>query len=66
MCKAIVQGLRAVPDLPACSAVPLSFAQVGDRFTSRGAWNKRLPQLLDMLVDLGRAGVLGNRYAGGL
>lgn len=37
---------------------------IGNRFTSRGPWKKRLPQLLDMLVALGRAAEQGGRYGG--
>lgn len=33
----------------------LSLDEIGARFTGRGPWKKRLPQLLDMLVALGRA-----------
>lgn len=37
------------------SPAPLSIEEIGTRFTARGPWKKRLPQLLDMLVALGRA-----------
>ena len=47
--------VRAVADLLAASPVPLSQDDIAARFTARGPWKKRLPQLLDMLVALGRA-----------
>ena len=43
---------------------PLSLDDIGNRFTARGPWKKRLPQLLDMLVALGRAAEQGERYGG--
>jgi hypothetical protein len=35
--------------------VPLSLEEIAARFTARGPWKKRLPQLLDLLVAMGRA-----------
>ena len=55
--KDTVDQVRAVADLLAASPVPLSMQEIEARFTSRGAWKKRLPQLVDMLVALGRAEV---------
>ncbi len=55
--KDTVEQVRAVADLLATSPVPLSLDEIGARFTARGAWKKRLPQLLEMLVALGRAEV---------
>ncbi len=53
--KDTVAQVRAVADLLAASPVPLSQDDIAARFTARGPWKKRLPQLLDMLVALGRA-----------
>lgn len=50
-----VAQVRAVADLLAASPVPLSIDDIAARFTGRGPWKKRLPQLLEMLVALGRA-----------
>lgn len=55
--KDTVEQVRAVADLLAASPVPLSLHEIEARFTSRGAWKKRLPQLVEMLVALGRAEV---------
>ena len=44
-----------IADLLAASPAPLSIEEIGNRFSARGAWKKRLPQLLEMLVAVGRA-----------
>jgi hypothetical protein len=43
--------------------VPLSLDEIGERFSARGPWKRRLPGLLDMLVALGRAQEQDGRYA---
>ena len=53
--KDAVAQVRAVADALSVSAVPLSLDEIAARFTARGPWKKRLPQLLDMLVAMGRA-----------
>jgi hypothetical protein len=53
--KDAIEQVRAVADLLSASAVPLSIEDIGNRFTARGPWKKRLPQLVEMLVALGRA-----------
>lgn len=53
--KDTVAQVRAVADVLAASPAPLSVDDIAARFTARGPWKKRLPQLLDMLVALGRA-----------
>lgn len=62
--KEAVDQVRAVADLLVASPAPLSLEDIGNRFTARGPWKKRLPQLLEMLVALGRAQDLGGQYAG--
>ena len=59
-----IQQVRAVADLLASSPLPLSVDDIAARFSSRGAWKKRLPQLLEMLVSLGRAQETSGRYSG--
>jgi hypothetical protein len=45
------------------SATALRKTEIADRFTGKGSWKKRLPQLLETLVALGRARVSSNgRY----
>lgn len=53
--KDAVEQVRAVADVLAASPVPLSLDEIAMRFTGRGAWKKRLPKLLEMLVVLGQA-----------
>lgn len=60
--KDTVDQVRAVADLLAGSPVPLSLDDIGNRFTARGPWKKRLPKLLEMLVALGRAQEQDGRY----
>ncbi|WP_428309644.1 class I SAM-dependent DNA methyltransferase [Hydrocarboniphaga sp.] len=62
--KDTIEQVRAVAEQLAASAAPLSADELAARFSSRGAWKKRLPQLLDMLVALGRAREQGGRYFG--
>ena len=45
----------ALADLLATSPVPLAEATLADRFTGRGPWKKRLPQILQTLEAVGRA-----------
>lgn len=63
--KDAVEQVRAVADLLATSPAPLSLDEIEARFTGRGPWKKWLPQLLEMLVALGRAEVRGDNYVAG-
>ncbi|OGB00111.1 MAG: hypothetical protein A3E25_17185 [Burkholderiales bacterium RIFCSPHIGHO2_12_FULL_69_20] len=49
------EQMRAVADALAASPGPLGEAALADRFTGRGPWKKRLPQILQTLEALGRA-----------
>ena len=60
--KDAVQQVRAVADVLAASPLALSADDIATRFTSKGPWKKRLPQLLEMLVTLGRAQENKGRY----
>jgi len=62
--KDTVDQVRAIADLLAVSAAPLSLDDIAARFSARGPWKKRLPPLLDMLVALGRARERAGRYTG--
>lgn len=53
--KSTVDQVRAVADILAASTIPMSIDDVANLFSGRGKWRVRLPQLLDMLVALGRA-----------
>lgn len=62
--KDTIEQVRAVADLLSASPVPLSIDDIGNRFTARGPWKKRLPQLVEMLVALGRAEMRGGEVCG--
>ena len=49
------EQMRAVADTLATSAQPLDLDALAARFTGRGPWKKRLPQILETLAVLGRA-----------
>ena len=55
------EQMRAVADTLATSAQPLDEDALAARFTGRGPWKKRLPQILETLEVLGKA----QREAGG-
>lgn len=56
--------LRSVADLLAASPVALTLEQIADRYTSRGPWKKRLPDLLATLEALARARCEGGVWRG--
>jgi hypothetical protein len=60
--KDAVAQVRAVADVLSASPVALSLDDIAARFTARGPWKKRLPQLLEMLVAMGRAHEAEGRY----
>ena len=61
--KGAVEQVRAVADVLAASSAPMTEDEIAARFSARGPWKKRLPQLLAMLVTLGRAEELADgRY----
>jgi hypothetical protein len=62
--KDAVAQVRAVADVLTASPVALSLDDIAARFTARGPWKKRLPQLLEMLVAMGRAHEAEGRYRG--
>jgi len=55
--------MRAVADLLAATPAALTEAALADRFTGRGPWKKRLPQILHTLEAVGRARAMAD--AGG-
>lgn len=56
--------LRAVAELLAASPAGLSEAQIADRFTARGAWKKRLADVLATLEAVARARCEDGRWRG--
>jgi SAM-dependent methyltransferase len=63
--KTAPEQARAVADVLAAARRPLSLDDIATRFTARGRWRDRLPQLLDTLAALGRARRDGARWWGG-
>ena len=49
------QSVGGLSDVLAASPIALDAEMIATRFTARGPWKKRLPQLLQMLVAVGRA-----------
>jgi len=58
------EQVAAVARVLAQTAVPLSEADLAVRFTGKGTWKKRLPQLLDTLAALGRARAVSGGWMG--
>jgi len=58
-----VEQVRAVAEVLAAAPAPMGLDDIAARFTARGPWKKRLPQLLDMLVAVGRASEQAGRYS---
>ncbi len=52
---ALPEQVTAIAQTLADSPTPLSDSEIAGRFTGKGPWKKRLPQLLETLVALGRA-----------
>ncbi len=59
---ALPEQMRAVADVLAGTAGALAEADLAERFTGRGPWKKRLPQILQTLEALGRARREGERW----
>lgn len=56
------QQMREVADVLAATAGALAEADIADRFSGRGPWKRRLPQILQTLEALGRARREGERW----
>jgi hypothetical protein len=59
--------MAAIAQVLSSASGPLSLDQLAEHFSAKGAWKKRLPQLVETLVALGRAhqGADGNICAAG-
>lgn len=55
--KGDLEQVKAIADLIANSKSPLSLESVATCFSGKGQWKKRLPNILDMLVIVGKARV---------
>ncbi|MEF8751625.1 MAG: DNA methyltransferase [Candidatus Accumulibacter necessarius] len=58
------EQVAAVARLLAAAPLPLTEGELAARFTGKGSWKKRLPQILDTLEALGRVRRQGARVAG--
>jgi hypothetical protein len=56
--KEPVAQVRAVAEVLAASRTPMTADDIAARFSARGPWKKRLPQLLAMVAALGRVEAL--------
>ncbi len=61
---ALPEQVAAVARVLAGSPLPLSEADLAARFTGKGPWKKRLPQIIDTLEALGRVRRQGELVAG--
>lgn len=53
--KGDLEQVKAVADLIAASKSPMNLESVAACFSGKGQWKKRLPNILDMLVVVGKA-----------
>jgi len=53
--KELPEQVRLVAQALAAARAPLSVEALSERFSGKGPWKKRLPQLVETLVSLGRA-----------
>jgi len=62
--KELPEQVRLVAQALADARVPLSEDAIAARFQGRGAWKKRLPQIIDTLIAVGRVRVVdgGDSY----
>jgi hypothetical protein len=58
-----IDQVKAIADTLANAPTALPLDQIAARFKGRGPWKKRLPQLLDMLIALGKADEQDGRYS---
>jgi hypothetical protein len=54
---ALPEQIRLVADTVAAAPAPLDLDQLAAQFTGRGAWKKRLPEIVESLAALGRVKV---------
>ena len=61
--KGDLEQVKAVADLIAASKSPLNLESVAECFSGKGQWKKRLPNILEMLVVVGKARVDERGYS---
>ncbi len=60
---ALPEQVRAVADVLAAARTPLTRADIEGCFTGRGPWKRRLPQIFDTLIAVGRVRVVNDGRA---
>jgi len=60
--KTLTEQVNAVTAALAAAVEPMTEADLAAQFTARGPWRRRLGNILEMLVTLGRAHQEGSRY----
>lgn len=61
--KGDIDQVKAIIDVLAASKSSLDLEAIAAHFTSKGAWKKRLPAILEMLVVVGKARMDGEKFA---
>ena len=62
--KELPDQVRQVADVLATAHEPMSLEAIAARFTGKGPWKRRLPQIVETLETLGRARRVGNSLVG--
>jgi len=62
--KALPEQVRAVAQALAHAKQPVTIEALSEHFSGRGPWKRRLPQLVETLVSVGRARKVGDRVLG--
>lgn len=60
--KGDIDQVKAIIDVLATSKSPLDIEAIAAHFTSKGAWKKRVPAILEMLVVVGKVRMDGEKY----
>jgi len=58
--KNLPEQVRHVADVLIAAQAPLTEDAIADRFTGRGPWKRRLPQIVETLVSVGRVRRVGS------
>jgi hypothetical protein len=59
-----IAQVKAIIDLLSSTKHPMALDTIATYFSGKGQWKKRLPNILEMLVVVGKARVDGDKFAG--
>lgn len=59
-----ISQVKAIIDLFSSTKHPMALDTIATYFSGKGQWKKRLPNILEMLVVVGKARVDGDKFAG--